>query len=91
MNTQTKKMQAKLQEVSELDKEVIEMILLRKRAAKRSEREKWSDSEARELMSEAIRVRNQSTAFLLCWAHLLQKENAELKRAISALMQVDKL
>lgn len=86
MNTLSNKMQAKLQEVSELDKELIEMILLRKRVAKRSEREKWSDSEAREMMCEAIRVRNQSTAFVLCWAHLLHKENAELKRAISALM-----
>lgn len=91
MNTQTKKMQAKLQEVSELDKDIIEMILQRKRLAKRSEREKFSDSEAREMMCEAIRVRNQSTAFLLCWAQLIQKENAELKRAISALMLVDKL
>lgn len=91
MNTQTKKMQAKLQEVSKLDEDIIRMILLRKRVAKRSAREKWSDSEAREMMCEAIRVRNQSTAFLLCWAELIQRENAELKRAISALMQVDKL
>lgn len=90
MNTLSNKMQAKLQEVSELDKDIIDMILLRKRVEKRSEREKWSDSEAREMMCEAIRVRNQSTALVLCWAHLLHKENAELKRAISALMQGDK-
>lgn len=91
MNTLTKKMQAKLQEVSELDKELVNMILLRSQMEKQSDSDKFSESEAREMMLQAIKCRNQSTAFLLCLAQLLQRENAELKQAISALMQVDKL
>lgn len=86
----TNQMQAKLQEISELDKELVNMILLRKRMCKQSKREKWSDSEAREMMLEAIKCRHQSTAFVLCLTHLLQKQNAELKQVISAQTQADK-
>lgn len=80
-------MQAKLQEISELDKELVNMILLRKRIDKQSKNEKWSDSEAREMMLEAIKCRHQSTAFVLCLTHLLQKQNAELKQTIAQLKQ----
>lgn len=83
-------MQAKLQEVSELDKELVRMLLLRRKVDKPSFSEKWSDSEAQEMMLEAIKVRNQSTAFLLCYTHLLHKQIVELKQKINAQINVSK-